>query len=181
VQISCRRLTLRLGAVGLVTVGASGAVAAALGAIGGKAFVSGDPPGVTYSAARCAEFHEYVPSARTCEQAATVHHFGEVVGYRLAAGVLGLVVIGVLAIAGRRHAHLLDQDRLPVAFEDSIGAVCSGAAAVGVGGYGLDQIALGNNGAGFWISGGIVAVVAGSAFAIRWSRRIVAINGAGTR
>jgi hypothetical protein len=171
----------RLGAIGLVTVGASGAVAALLGTVAGKAFVSGDPRGVTYTVARCAEFHEYAPGARTCEQAATVHHFGEVIGYRLAAGVLGLFVVAVLVVARRRYAHLLDQDCLPVAFEDTVGATLFGAAAVALLGSGLDQIALGNDGAGFWLSAGIVAATAATAFAMRWFRRLVAVNGAGTR
>ena len=89
---AARSLVL-LGAVGLLAIGLSGLLAAAGGAALGKAFVSGDGPDVTYSATRCADLQEYHPSP-TCEQAATGHHYDEVVGYRLAAGVLGLVVLG---------------------------------------------------------------------------------------
>jgi hypothetical protein len=171
----------RLGTIGLVVVGVSGGVAAGLGAVAGRAFVAGDPPGVTYTPSRCAEFHEYAPHARTCEAAAVVHHFGEVVTYRLGAGILGLVLFGVLVLARRRYAYLLAEDRLPLAFEDTVGATVFGLAGVALFGFGLDQVALKHDGAGFFLSGGIVAAVAAAAFAVRFVRTLGSPSVTGTR
>jgi hypothetical protein len=171
----------RLGTIGLVAVGVSGGVAAGLGAVAGRAFVAGDAPGVTYTASRCAEFHEYAPHARTCEAGAAAHHFREVVMYRLGAGVLGLALFGVLVLARRRYAHLLACDRLPLAFDDTVGATVFGLAGVGLLGLALDQVELGHDGAGFFLSGGIVAAVAAMFFAVRFVRRLAPVSAAGTR
>jgi hypothetical protein len=51
---------------------------------------------------RCAEFLEYFPNAGGCEQAAALHHWGEVVEYRVAVGVLGLLVLGAFLLWRRR-------------------------------------------------------------------------------
>jgi hypothetical protein len=83
-----------LGAVGLVAIGASGLVAELLGRLFGAGFVAGDLPGVTYTGQRCAQYLEYFPNAGGCEQAATLHHWGEVVEYRVAVGVVGAFVLG---------------------------------------------------------------------------------------
>jgi hypothetical protein len=83
-----------LGAVGLVAIGASGLVAELLGRLFGAGFVAGDLPGVTYTRQRCAQYLEYFPNAGGCEQAATLHHWGEVVEYRVAVGVVGAFVLG---------------------------------------------------------------------------------------
>ncbi len=71
----------RLAGVGLVAIGISGAVSLAAGAAFGKDFVSGDPPGVTYTAERCAELIGYYPEG-TCRTAATAHHFAFASGCR---------------------------------------------------------------------------------------------------
>ena len=86
-----------VGAIGLVAIGVSGAVAGGMGLVWGKAFVSGDASGVTYTPARCADFKEYFPRAASCEEAAVDHHYEEIVGYRLAAGVGGLFAFAAAA------------------------------------------------------------------------------------
>src|SRR5215218_1299836 len=57
------RTAVLLGAVGLVAIGASGALAELLGRAFGARFVAGDLPDVTYTPQRCAEFLEYFPNA----------------------------------------------------------------------------------------------------------------------
>lgn len=161
-----------LGAVALVAIGVSGGVAAVFGVLGGRTFVSGDPPGTHYSAARCADYLEYAPHAATCEQAATEHHYGEVVGYRLAVGVLGLFALGLVSLARRRRPNLVATDHLPVAFDDTVGAIAFGGAALVLLGNGVDQLVLGNDGAGGWLSGGLVALVAAVWFAARFLQRV---------
>src|SRR5690242_1523002 len=105
----------RLVGIALVAVGVSGLLPWGMGATAGKGFVAGDPPGVTYTTARCADVFEYAPHARSCEQAATEHHFGEVVDSRIAAGVLGAVVLAVAAWRRRRHVppNLLPETLVP--------------------------------------------------------------------
>lgn len=162
------RTFVLLGAVGLLAVGLSGLLAAAGGAAFGKAFVSGDGPGVTYSPARCADFQEYHPS-RTCELAAVRHHYDEVVGYREDAGVLGLLVLaGWLAVVrpwrGRRRPG---HRALPPAFAATVGAALFGAAAVVLLPAGALELAFtgSRSGAGNALSAGVVAAVAFAGFA----------------
>ena len=153
---------LLLGGIGFVAIGASGAVAAGMGSAWGKAFVSGDPPEIRYTAARCAQFQEYYPRP-TCEEAATAHHFDEVVTYRLAAGVLGLLALGSYWVARRRVDPTVGV--LPEAFVPTVGAAVFGVAAAGLLFQGLGQLPAGSsNGAGQYLSGGIVALVAGAYF-----------------
>src|SRR5215217_2487440 len=80
-----RRFSARLAPVPPAAVAAELAgTAELLGRLYGPGFVAGDLPGVTYTRERCAEFLEYFPHAGGCEQAATLHHWGEVVEYRVA-------------------------------------------------------------------------------------------------
>jgi hypothetical protein len=72
-----------------------------LGRVFGAGFVAGDASGVTYTAARCADYFEYFPNAGSCGDAAALHHWGEVVMGRVAAGVLGVLALLVLYAARR--------------------------------------------------------------------------------
>lgn len=160
-----------LGAIALVAVGISGGVAAAMGALFGHSFVAGDEPGVRYSAARCADFFEYEPHAHTCEQAATEHHYGEVVSYRVAAGLFGALVLGACAFL-RRRPELFRTDRLPVAFDETVAALCFGGAAAFLLGNGLDRAIVGHDGAGMFLSGGVVAAIAAALAGMRFLQRV---------
>jgi hypothetical protein len=161
---------LVLGALGLVAIGASGIVAAAAGRVFGESWVAGDPPTVRYTAADCADYMEYAPRAHSCEQAATVHHFSEVVDYRIAAGFVGAIVLGTCAFVSRRRRGLFRVDRLPPAFDATVAVVLFGAAGLWLSGYGIDQQVLGYRGAGTYLSGAVVALIAAALASVRFAR-----------
>lgn len=161
------RLVL-VGALGLLAIGLSGLLAAAGGSAFGKAFVSGDGPGVTYTAKRCAEYQQLSP-APTCAQAAVGHHYDEVVGYRLDAGILGLLVLGGWLAVDRpwRRRPRPAYGALPDAFAPTVGAALFGAAAAVLLPSGLLDLTFTgtSSGAGNPLSAGVVAAVAFLGFA----------------
>jgi hypothetical protein len=163
---------LVLGSIGLIAVGASGLVAAIGGWTLGRSWVAGDPPSVHYSSARCSDFREYAPGARTCEQAATSHHFGEVVNYRLLAGIVGVALLIVCVACTKRGWHLFRTDRLPIAFDATIAATIFTILGIGLVGYGVDQQALGYAGAGAYLSAGLVAIIAAAISAWQFARHL---------
>lgn len=165
--------TVVLGAVGLVAVGLSGVLAAVAGRVFGASWVAGDPPAVRYSATRCRDFLEYVPRARSCEQAATVHHFAEVVDYRIAAGLVGAFILAACTYLMRRSSRWLQTDELPVAFDATIATVLFAAGGLWLIGYGMDQTVLGYRGAGFYLTGGVVAAVFTVVAANRFVRSVL--------
>ncbi len=160
-----------LAGVGLVGIGVSGALAGGMGTAFGKDFVAGDVAGVTYTPARCADYLEYHPEAGTCDSAATAHHFDETVQYRLAAGVLGALVLGGLFLIRRsRVIHRLipfcdGLGLLPDGFVATVGAAVFGCAAGVLLLSGLAQLPGDGGGAGADFSGGIVAAVIAAVFA----------------
>jgi hypothetical protein len=162
------RSLLLLGALGLLAIGLSGLLAAASGSAFGKAFVAGDGPGVTYTAERCAQYQQLSP-APSCSQAAVGHHYDEVVGYRLDAGALGLLVLGgwLAVVRPWRRRPRPAYDVLPDAFAPTVGAALFGAAAVVLLPAGLLELAFGGStaGAGNPLSAGVVATVAFLGFA----------------
>jgi hypothetical protein len=146
----------RLAIVGLIAIALSGGLAAIFASAFGRTFVAGDPPGTTYTAARCADFFEYSPGATSCEQAATWHHVTEVVWYRLDAGMLGLLLLGAYAVA--RRIRRSRSDVLPPGFEATVGAAMYAAAAVYLLGTSFNS-AMANQtaGVGQWLSGGLIS------------------------
>ena len=150
-----------LAVVGLLSIALSAGVAVVFGSVFGKSFVSGDAPGVTYTAARCADFREYHPEAKSCAGAATAHHYDEVVGYRLDAGVLGVLALIGFAIIRRMNRRRYGRARaLPDGFTGTIGTALFGLAAAGLLGLSVLSMAFGNsNGAGDFLSGGVVALL----------------------
>lgn len=113
---------LVLGAVGFLAICMSGLVAEFMGRVWGAGFVAGDISGTSYTPARCADFIGYFPG-RTCLEAAAMHHWGEVVQYRVAAGALGLVCLVLLRLVHPRSA-------LPSTFAPIVGTALFGSAAV---------------------------------------------------
>jgi hypothetical protein len=146
--------------VGLTAIGASGIVAAGMGTWLGAQFVAGDSPDRTYTPERCADFAEYHPEASDCRAAAAMHHFDEVVEYRLAVGILGLLALGTVLGVRRRFAWLADHGALPPSFSATVGAALFGMAALVLLGPGLLDLVFGPpDGAGQLLSGGLVSLI----------------------
>lgn len=170
---------LRLTAVGFLAIGASGLVAELMGGAFGHGFVAGDPPGVTYTRARCAEFSEYAPRNFTCEQAATYHHFGEVVQYRIAAGILGLVLFGAYWLLNRRKSV---KALLPAGFDLTVATTMFGVVALLLLGESLNALMLGlDAGVGAYLSAGMVSLTFAVAFGIPLLRTLLGSVSAGRR
>lgn len=158
-----------VGAVGMVAIGASAVLAVGARVAFGMPFVSGDADGVTYTAARCADLRDYHPEAATCEAAATLHHYDEVVTYRLAAGVLGLVVLLGWALVTRRRRRAVGTawPSLPPGFAATVGTALSGICALALLGTGGGQLLTRDtHGAGGSLSAGILAAAAFLGFAV---------------
>jgi hypothetical protein len=159
------------GGLGLLAVGVSGAVAEVLGRVFGPVFVAGDAPGVTYTAGRCAQYLGLFPGAHGCVQAAALDHWGEVVQSRVAAGVLGVVVL--LALWGARRTTVLSTPawRIPRGAVAVPMTAAFGLAGLGLTGVSLMQLGFGDTGmVGANLSAGVVALAAAAACAIGVAR-----------
>jgi hypothetical protein len=147
------RPMIGLSGIGLVAIGVSGLFAEVMGRLWGAAFVAGDPPGSTYTPARCADFQEYFPG-HDCLSAAALHHWGEVVEYRVAAGVLGLLLL--LA-----YRFLPRGSRLPGGAVAALGAILFFAASAALSFDSLNLAVQGGHGVGASLSAATVASVVG--------------------
>jgi hypothetical protein len=161
-----------LAGCGLVAVGVSGGIAWLLRVTAGARFLAGDAFGVTYTPGRCAEYLEYFPDAGGCAAAAALHHSDEVVSYRLAAGVLGVLVL--LAYRWFRTPRGTPGFRVIPRFVVPLVAATVftlAAAALLVDSLGLAVGQLGHGepaaGIGDPLSAGLVALVAAAAAAVR--------------
>ena len=153
------RPAVLFAAVGLVAIGVSGLVSEVLGRVWGAGFVAGDLPGATYTPARCADLQEYFPG-HGCLAAAAQHHWGEVVEYRLAAGVLGLLLLVVWRFLPRRGP-------LPAGYVAAAGLVVFGLAAAALAVETLNTGTGGWSGAGQWLSAAVVAALVALGYAVR--------------
>jgi hypothetical protein len=172
-ELACAAVLL--GAVGLVAIGASGALAELLGRLFGPTFVVGDLPGMTYTRQRCAEFLEYFPDAGSCARAAALHHWGEVVEYRVAAGVLGLLVLGAFLWWRRRRGQEPQYlGVLPDGFSATVATSLYGLAAAVLGLLSLDALLVaGGDGMGQRLSGAVVASALAILYGISLYRVVV--------
>jgi hypothetical protein len=146
-----------LGGLGMVAIGVSGVLAEFVGRIWGADVIAGDPVGMTYSPGRCAELAEYFPHAASCRDASVLHHWGEVVEYRVAAGVLGLLALAGYRFA-RRRGYLA---RPPMGLVAALGVAAFGLVGAVSLGLGADHLRLGiRPGTGTDLVTGIASVAA---------------------
>jgi hypothetical protein len=98
-------LACRVGIVGGFAIALSGVIAWIVGSRVGTAYVVGDIMGVTYTPQRCLQYLHSYPSAGSCEAAAVMDHFDEVVWGRLLLGVLTLGLLGGWLMWRRRTSY----------------------------------------------------------------------------
>lgn len=160
-----------LAGVGAVAVGVSGLVAAVLRVAGGTRFVVDVAPGQQLSAADCARWLGQQPGAPSCHAAAVADWIGEVIWYRVAAGVLGLALLVAWSLARRVRPGV--GRLLPPTVRDTVAATAfTGAAVYGLGrGVDLGLVASGH-GSGQWYSAGLVAAAGAAWFGARLVRRV---------
>ena len=161
---------LLLGSIALLGIGASGALAAAFSAAVGHAFVAGDLPDVTYTAERCRQLLQLAPGSSECEAAAVAHHLDEIVFYRLACGVVGLVGLAFVLLLMRTRDHQVRL--LPDRFVPTIGASLFGIAGAILALDSADRLVQSvDAGAGGSLSGAIVCLVIAAVMAADFVRQ----------
>lgn len=162
-----------IGAVGLLAVGISGLITEAMGRIWGAGFVAGDVDGVTYTLARCAQYISFEPG-HDCPHAAALHHWGEIVTGRSAAGVLGLLVLAGYVWARRRGPLRGEVGAVPWQPAVLVVIAVFGLASIALGGPALGTLVFsGGSGTGAGIADGTVAgLVALAAAGIGVRRRL---------
>jgi hypothetical protein len=155
--------------VGLLSIGASGALAGVMSAAWGPAFVAGDLPWETYTPDRCAELQRLAPTGTTCAESAALHHADETVGYRVDAGVLGLLALGGW-YAWRRRNHP-PEGALPPGLVSGTGFALFGVVGLGLFGVGFERLVFGASaGPGAMLSAGLVSLIVAAIFGWRFYR-----------
>lgn len=167
--------TVLLVWVGLLSVGASGVAAGAMGYAWGPDFIAGDLPWVTYTPDRCAELQQGSSASVTCREAAAQDHADEVVGYRLAAGVLGLLVL--VGWLSWRRREKPPENALPPALVSGAATTVFLAAGTALAAVGVDLLVLGA-GPGGYLSAGAVSLAVATFFGRRLSTELRLWSGA---
>ncbi|WP_334172529.1 hypothetical protein [Sinomonas sp.] len=158
------RPAVGLVAAGAVAVGLSGALSEIFGRVWGAGFVAGDLPGTAYTAARCAVLQAPYPGL-DCLQAAAEHHWGEVVEYRVALGIVGLLLLLVWRFLPRAEP-------LPSGLAPTLAAAAFSLAAAGSGFEALNAAVQGWQGAGAWLSAAIVSLPLAVVFGVIALRKL---------
>ncbi len=147
-----------LGAIGLVAVGISGLVAAAMNALFGEQFVGG---GLAQS----------IFGGHT---ATMTEDAGDAVSLRVLAGLVGAVVLAVLWGLRRARPDLMRLRVLPSAYVDLVGLVAFASAAILLLAASIDQLVQhGGHGTGFFLSGALVSLVGALGYGIRAVRSVL--------
>jgi hypothetical protein len=164
---------LLLGAIGALAVGLSGLIAEVIRLIGGSRVLVDVAPGQRLSAADCARWLRLDSGATNCRDAAVADWVNEVVGYRIAVGLLGAVALALYLVLRKRWTHQQRWTTLPSAVSDTIAVTLFGAAGVWTLGLGLDAIVTASgHGSGQWLSDAPVALAAAAVFGVRLLRGV---------
>jgi HAAS domain-containing protein len=156
----------KLAAAGLLAVGASGLLAAAMNALFGREFVGGTHSTARLSGAACHRYLALWPHAHSCAGAAMLEISSDAVVLRLLAGAAGLALLAGYLLARRWLPRAL-----PRGFEPTVAVALFGTAAVVLAALSVLSTgpipgALGGlGGPGSYASGAAAALAAAAAFA----------------
>lgn len=166
-----------LGGIGAIAIGLSGVIAAVVRLVAGSRVLAAPAPHQVLSAADCARWLAADPAARTCRAAATADWANEVIWYRIAIGLLGVVGLLMFRFARNRWAPNGRWAVLPPAVGDTIAVTLFAIGGVWTLGMGIDAIVVGSgDGSGQWLSAAPVALLAAAVFAVRLIRDIEAAH-----
>ncbi len=154
-----------LGAIAGVAVGVSGLAAALVPLVFGRTFLIDVAPNTVLTATDCARWLAGDPTAGSCRDAAIADWADEVVGYRVAVGVLGVLALIAYRLL-RRRGWLADG--LPRAVSDTVAVTGFAVGALLTLVLGWNAVATaGGHGSGQWFSATIVALTAAMIFTLR--------------
>ena len=159
---------IELGAIGAMAVGLTGVVAGVIYLAGGASAVAPRPTVLDLTRANCARWLS--AGGHDCRSAAVSDWAGEIVWYRIAAGLLGLVVLaGYRDLARRRGWHR----GLSPLVSDSIATTLFVCACLGTAALAIKSIVYdAGDGAGQWLSVTAVAALAAVLFGRRVAGRL---------
>lgn len=167
---------LLLGAVGALAVGLSGLVAGVIGLVGGTRALVDVPAGRVLSGADCTRWLAADPGARSCRDAALSDWAAETVAYRLALGIVGVLVLAAYLLLRHRLGRRDKWAALPPTVSDTIAMTVFGVAGCWTLALGLEAaVRSSGHGSGQWLSAAPVALAAAAVFAWRLVRRLRAV------
>jgi len=166
-----RRVVLALllvGGIGGVAVGLGGVLGRIVQAVWGTSALAIPFPAGSYDATDCARWQAGYPAARDCVSAMTADHADDFLRNAAAAGVLGLLTLGLSALLRRRWASPALTMALPRGSEDFLGAGLALVATIVLAGQGIDAIMVTHaNGAGQPFSLATAALLTAALFGVR--------------
>jgi hypothetical protein len=154
----------KLGSIGLIAVGASGVLVAAMNRLFGRPFVGAVAPGTLLPAAGCRHWLSVWPHAHSCTQAYMLESSSDAVTLRGGAGLLGLILLtGYLVVRYAARRRGWSPGLLPDGFAPTIAVSLFGAAGLALAGLALmhgggPSPIGGVSGPGFYLSGAIAAL-----------------------
>ena len=137
----------------------------------GPAVRGRDGTRVSYPAASCRWWLADDPGVHTCARAAVLENSIDAVSLRLAAGVLGLILLlAAYYLAPRRRSrHVLPDGFMPTIAMSLFGVAGAGLAVLAAsGGPGTSVV-----GPGWYLSGALVALVMAAGFALQLNRTLL--------
>lgn len=155
----------KLGSIGLIAIGISGAVALVMDVTLGRRFVGLAPAGVTFPKAACAYWIAAWPGTHGCTQAAMLEASADAVSLRIAAGIAGAALLGAYLIfrhVQRQRGH--EPGPLLAGYFPALAASVFGAGAIGMAILQLTGFTV-TAGPGTYLSGIIVAAALAARYA----------------
>ena len=150
----------QVAAIGLLALGASAIVLAAVARPVGRTAMFADPVGVHPSPGACAHWLHLHPLAANCASALTAENADDAVVQRAMAGLLGLVVLAAVLLV-RRWKPGWSHSVLPRGATPALALVGFVPAALALFGVGVDRVvAASGHGAGMWFADGAVSLIA---------------------